>query len=727
MYGITELTPVWLILAATASLILVYAFKRREWKTRKGSGHEAAGVRGTVNEHISEEPEAQQSGKGSEGFEEVTTKGQNGLAEVIQSPQPSQGEMDSPKNQSELQSGQVPVSMIARVPDVPEDIPAAVNVGTKEEKSDAVAMHSKPAAEPKAPEPVKHGGKPRGPTVTSRKPPMQQAEVVRLKPEIVCWNSEWQWTAAVEVAEELLGGSGLMVLHNGSSLAQDGSRDNCWPLHQMNGQVLVQWNEHSVPVILGEENYLLFKLSGQNHNQGRRVKFASHGSYLVITPDDWERDQSLSGPPPIAPEPTSLPGYRAHFFYLERNGKSKIAFCAPEGRHIEVESTRPNFEFVGMPLSDASDGKGPLFGESPPKIRVHEDRAWKNVSTIVIGAEGAGRGRWRKEFTPDPERTEQNLPPEIGARRGGWYFLRFYNLNYELVDSLDFRFVSALTEISMPPPQSLPSENGHQPVTVKFHHTNDCIVRPTADHASALVVEHGATCTAVTIPPDPAFDQTYWEVIFSSADPVEIQLLVDRIWWSQSDDCSPPFEAKKFDRPLHFKRDDFRATSNTVLHLWLPKPRWVDEVLFGFREDSRHTYKVQCNSRYVSIPLRDFADAAELGDRSQNATLRFWLVRDGIPEAGAVISEVLAEVAAAEMQANQPIIKPDEMESTQMQCCSNCDHARRSYSQGAAMVSCRRHIWDRVSTKTFNQTQAHWRCDEWRGEYQDAQGTWHIK
>ncbi len=453
------------------------------------------------------------------------------------------------------------------------------------------------------------------------------------------------------------------------------------------------------------------------------MKFASHGSYLVITPDDWERDQRLSGPAPVEPEPTSLPGYKAHFFNLERKGMSRIAFCTPEGKNVEVEYTGARFELIGKRLSDASEGTCPLFGELPPKIEVQEGYAWRNVATIVIGAEGTGRRRWRKEFIPEPERAQQNLPPEIGARRGGWYFLRFYNLNYDLMDSLDFRFVSALTEISMPPPQPLPSENGHQPVAVKFHHTTDCIVRPTADHASALVVEQGPTCTAVTIPPDPAFDQTYWEVKFSSADPVDIQLLVDRIWWSQSDDCSPPFETKKFDRPLNFKRDAFRATSNTVLHLWLPKPRWVDEVLFGFREESRRTYKVQCNSRYVSIALRDFGDAAELGDRSQNASLRFWLERDGMLKAGAVIGEVLCEVGAPETPATPPVLKPSEMDSKRMQFCRNCDHARISHD----WIWCRRHHWDRVSMGTFKYTYAHNWCDEWRGEYQDAQGTWHIK
>ena len=87
MHGITGLTPVWLIFAATASLILVYVVKRGQWKKQNGNRQEAARVR------------------------------------------------------------------------------RAVNVDTEEKKPDAVAMQGEPAVEPKGPEPLKRGGKPRGATL----------------------------------------------------------------------------------------------------------------------------------------------------------------------------------------------------------------------------------------------------------------------------------------------------------------------------------------------------------------------------------------------------------------------------------------------------------------------------------------------------------------------------------------------------------------------------------
>ncbi len=247
MHGIRGLTPVWLILAATASLILVYALKRGQWKKRKGNGQEARRVRGAVNEHTSEEPEAQQSGKGSEGFEEVNTNGQNRLDEVIQEPQPSQGEKDPQETNQNCNQGKSRWAYLRPCPMLLRTFLPKSAWAEKRKNPTPVAAQSEPGVEPKVVEPIDRGGKPRGATIPLKKPPLREAKVVPLKPEIVCWNSEWQWTAAVEVPEELLGTSGLMVLQNGSSLAQDGSRDNCWPLNQMSGQVLVQWNEHPVP------------------------------------------------------------------------------------------------------------------------------------------------------------------------------------------------------------------------------------------------------------------------------------------------------------------------------------------------------------------------------------------------------------------------------------------------------------------------------------------------
>jgi len=141
----------------------------------------------------------------------------------------------------------------------------------------------------------------------AREPKLRQP-----KPEIVCWKKERQWIPAVEVPEELFESPNLAVLQNGLPLTQDESREGCWHLKEAYGQVIVQWKEDEVAreieIALGEESYLLFKLSGQDQNQGRRVKSPSSGSYLVMVPDNWARDDTLSGPPRTRPDSVSFTG-----------------------------------------------------------------------------------------------------------------------------------------------------------------------------------------------------------------------------------------------------------------------------------------------------------------------------------------------------------------------------------------------------------------------------------
>ena len=95
---------------------------------------------------------------------------------------------------------------------------------------------------------------------------------------------------------------------------------------------------------------------------------------------------------------------------------------------------------------------------------------WADVGTVVIGEEGSGRGRWRTSFSPAPEGRERDLPAEVAPRKDGWYFLRFYDVNDELIDSLDFRLVHALTGIKVMQPSPLPPEGKHELAHVEFRH-----------------------------------------------------------------------------------------------------------------------------------------------------------------------------------------------------------------------------------------------------------------
>jgi hypothetical protein len=249
-----------------------------------------------------------------------------------------------------------------------------------------------------------------------------------------------------------------------------------------------------------------------------------------MVPDDWERDDTLSGPAPVAPESTSLFGYQAHFFELEKGGDGKLAFRKPTGEIFEIKSKAQQFELVGNRLCDATEKIGPLFGGRPPQIRALDGQTWKDVGTIVVGEEGSGKGKWRTAFRPVSGRIEQELPHEFAARKGGWYFLRFYDTNDDLIESLDFRFICAVKEIKIPQLPPFPSRGGHGSVCVEFLHEPGCAVQP-VDSSTNIQIQRQHNKTILTIPLDPACDETRWIVRAEDVPQVEVTILVERLWW----------------------------------------------------------------------------------------------------------------------------------------------------------------------------------------------------
>ncbi|GFP27670.1 hypothetical protein HKBW3S43_00320 [Candidatus Hakubella thermalkaliphila] len=503
-------------------------------------------------------------------------------------------------------------------------------VGEEAQRKAGEEERLKSEAERKRLEPGKRGGRPRASPQDREKQEVQETKQRRPKPEIVCWKRGREWILAVEVPEDLLANSGLAVLQNASPLTQDGFSEGCWCLSQACGQVVVHWNEDEVPretrIPLGEENYLLFKLSGQNQNQGRRVKSPSSGSYLVMVPDDWERDDALSGPPPVAPQSVSLTGYQAHFYILEKGGDGKIAFLTPEGESVVIESKASRFELVGVRLNDASEDMGPLFGEGPPQIRALDDQAWKDVGTIIVGEEGSGKRKWRTQFSPVPDGMEQGLPSEVLARKGGWYFVRFYDTNDDLVESLDFRFLCALREIRILQPSPLPSEDGHKPVCAEFLHEPGCAVEPADGLACSVQIECEDDKTILTIPPDPVCDETRWLVGPEGGPHVEVTILVERLWWAVGEEDNAPSEWE--DQLLTLPCDEFVATSKKALWLRLPRRRWADEVLVGFEKSKASSYAIKVTERTIALPLRNFSDSQEVEDRMQKHPFKVWIKRD---------------------------------------------------------------------------------------------------
>jgi hypothetical protein len=304
------------------------------------------------------------------------------------------------------------------------------------------------------------------------------------------------------------------------------------------------------------------------------------------------------------------------------NPAGKFAFRDGTDRAVVIGSGGPLFQLVGKELHDASENLGPLFAGAPPRIRV-ADGAWETVGTIVLGEEGRGTEKWRKAFRPNAALPEQEMPVEMLNRKAGWYFVRFYDLQDELIDSLDFRFGVGLRQITIHGGQPFPSATGHEVATVEFEHDADWFVAPLSATPEDVKIEHIADRTVLKIPPVPECDLTGWGLGPRGGPQVEVSLLVERVWWAVSDMEKPPLQWR--DTCLSLSVEDFAATSEKAVWLRLPKPRWADSVLVGFQPEKRREYPLKVAERASTIPLRDFSDAPALAERTKDCTLKVWI------------------------------------------------------------------------------------------------------
>lgn len=539
-----------------------------------------------------------------------------------------------------------------------EEIPQPVRQERKKEQPPKVKRETNRL------EPVKRGGRPRAPAQGSVRQPSQEARSRHRKPEIVCWQKERQWILGLEVPEELLENSGLEVIQDEKHLIQDEDNEGIWRLEQFIGDVIVRSDEESpqqIELASESENYLVFKLIGRNQTRGRRVGSPSSGSYLVVVPENWSRDERLSGRPSVAPEPVFLEGYHAHFFELDRDTSQRIAFQTAAGKSIQIRSVAPRFELFGMKkLKDANEDMGPLFVEKPPQIKALHSQLWTDIGTIVVGEEGGGRGRWRKQFAPEPERIEQDLPTEIANKKSGWYYIRFYDQNYDLVESLVFRFIDKLKNIRISEHTHLPAESGYSPVSIEFFHEIGCSIQMMGELLTDIVqIERQDDKITLTIPPNPVGDENRWLVKSDGGAEVKVTLLIERVWWSLGEEGKKPSEW--VDKALPLSRDDFKATSNKAIWFKLPRPRWIDKLYIGFEEQRFEPYKVRVEENMIAIPLRNLGELREVADRAHEQRLKVLLPNYG--NEVAIVAVIPAEQPKRQEFLNIDIISPPRLAS----------------------------------------------------------------
>jgi len=443
----------------------------------------------------------------------------------------------------------------------------------------------------------------------------------------------------------------LSITQNSEVLEKDNSEEVRYPLHYIEGTVKVAWTEgeKDIPIMKEGINYLIFKMRRNWKGLGRLVNRPTSGYYLAIVPEEWKRDEEMSGGAPVAPENVQLEGYKAHFFGLRQNGDTPIAFVDTTGERIQVEFGSSHFQLIGNEIFDSSDDMGPLFGEEPPRIKTIDEREWNNVGVVVVCEEGSGRNRWRMQFFPQEGANEQHMPDELTNRRGGWYFVRIYDKDDDLLESMDFRFIAGLRDIQIMNSECLPEPVGYNDVTVQFIHQANCKVEPAGEEMHhALKIHRENDMIIVTVPPKHDYDKTHWFVRDGDAE-IKVTVLVERIWWCVGRMGIVP--TNWTDKTVSSSRKDFTAITDKALWVKFPRTRWISKIDVGFNRIKSRFYNVEVEKKEIAIPLRDFCDAEEIGNKQVEFAMKIWVSSEGSKTYDAIVLKISAELP--------PPVKPE--------------------------------------------------------------------
>lgn len=447
----------------------------------------------------------------------------------------------------------------------------------------------KPKRKPRA-IPGRRGRQPGNQGTARRKSPSS-------RPELVCRKvpASATWAVIVSADEECL----LAAVHvEGKPL--DFTRRQC-RVPSLRGRVTVSCRDgqkHVIPLFEGDP--LIFKLRKNWAGEGRRIARITSGYFIVVAPNSWPR----TGRVPVEPDNCADPAFQAHYFHRDATPAYGGVDGLPEWGGSLLAS---GIELTGQHLYDDSDD-GMLFVGDPPTLESSQEIEWARVGEETEPG-------WGQNFLP----TDQSLS-DILAGREGRFFLRVYNSEGSLLDSVSFRYVRDLRRIEIDGVEYaqdtvlVPRTTGYPPTEVCFvgidGSTLTLVLRPQAPQAMTLTGR-------VAVPPHPDADSISCS-LGSGANALNISLDLPRIWWRLEDGRPDPGEWR--DTPLVMTREEFRAHAYADGNISLLSKRQAS-VRAGFDDKPDRPYSRTNEGDRIAIPLFHFVDYAQIDDRLNDDAL----------------------------------------------------------------------------------------------------------
>ena len=483
-------------------------------------------------------------------------------------------------------------SAMATAPTDDDEQHAPPDTGEEPESvgSDGVAEVNTGAAESWKPKrrPRQFGGR-RGRQAGNPGPERQHSPVLR--PELVCRKipASACWEVILTADEECQ----LAAAHlEGAPL--DFTDGQC-RIPSLNGRLTVSsqdGQEHVVPLFEGEP--LIFKLRKNWAGEGRRTSGITRGHFIVIAPNSWQR----TGHAPVEADGCADPAFRAHYFHRDATASDEGA----DGfREWNDSSVTAGIELTGRRVFDDSD-EGELFVGDPPGLKSLLDIEWARVG------EEATNG-WGKNFQPH----RQSIPEVLGGREGR-FFLRVYDSEVSMLDSVAFRHLRDLRQIHVNGDEYaqdtvlVPRSTGYPPTAVRFVGADGSTLSPVLPVGAR---QKALPSGAIEVPPHPDADCMTCS-LGSDARGVNIVLDLPRIWWCLEDGRVDPGAWR--DTPLVMTREEFRRHAHSNVTISLLSKRQTS-VRAGFNDELDQPYRRTIDDDRIAIPLVHFVDHAQIDRR----------------------------------------------------------------------------------------------------------------
>ena len=354
-------------------------------------------------------------------------------------------------------------------------------------------------------------------------------------------------------------------------------------------------SHHEIALFDGKP--LIFKLPSDWKGEGRRIRRITSGHFIVFTPTSWQR----IGTAQVESQTCNDPGFSAHYFYRDSANPEEQEDGFTECPDLFAS---PGIQLEGRTIFDNSD-EGHLFIGSPPNLKPSETTKYARVGEECHGG-------WGENFSP-----REKALPKILAGESGRFFLRVYDTDVNLIDSVTFRYLPKLERIYVNGSEYtrdttlLPLPTGHIPAKVRLVDDDGKIL--------PAKLPEGARQTPLAsgeIEVAPKSDvENLTCNIESDGGSVNVIVNLPRLWWRL--EYENEVDEVWQDKHLVMTRELFQkhAYSGACLSLLFKNQ---DSVQAGFDHEIFQRYLRKKEDKKISIPLYHFVDHAQIDNRNNS-------------------------------------------------------------------------------------------------------------